>query len=582
MPREVLQRKLWGAATNVDFDHSLGIAVNKLRDALGDAAENPRFIETLARRGYRFIAPVRTIYTHAEQASQPASETEVDSGAAPYAAMGTAAAVPVSPSANSSRQAPLRWVALPVWLLLGVVVLVGLAFGFGLLARPVGRRPYQISQITYSGHVLSNEPDVEGFSAMQEDGKRLYFSDTENGSPVLAVAQIANGEVSHIPLPAEIGAPLIGSLSPDGSKLVVHGHLQAEPEQPLWIVPTLGGNIHRVPKVLAHDATWMPGGDALLVASGSDLIAVGEDGNDPRKLLTVPGLAFWLRFSPDVKRLRFTLVDPRRQTTELWEANADGTNSHPLLKGWERAAGACCGSWTPDGKMYTFQTTRVGHSDLWALDSRPWFLPDAQPREITSGPLDFESPATATVGHRIYFLGVNSQLEILQAQPHSAAFNALGSDLSNASLVEYSADGQWVAWLSSNSSDGHLWRSRADGSERIQLAAPPMRVFTMKWSSDDKQLALMAETPGQPWKLYLVDSDGGKLTPLLKEDRNEADPNWSPDAKDTGLWQAAGSDGRRDAAQGDLFIGYCDAQGDRGAGLDRALQSAALAGWALP
>src|SRR5882757_1810225 len=56
--REDLQLRLWGKDTIVDFDHSLGTAINKIREALGDSAENPRFIETLARRGYRFIAPV--------------------------------------------------------------------------------------------------------------------------------------------------------------------------------------------------------------------------------------------------------------------------------------------------------------------------------------------------------------------------------------------------------------------------------------------------------------------------------------------------------------------------------------------
>jgi cholera toxin transcriptional activator len=56
--REELRQKLWPADTFVDFDHSLNTAVNKLREALGDSASSPRYIETLARRGYRFIAPV--------------------------------------------------------------------------------------------------------------------------------------------------------------------------------------------------------------------------------------------------------------------------------------------------------------------------------------------------------------------------------------------------------------------------------------------------------------------------------------------------------------------------------------------
>src|ERR1700682_1114996 len=56
--RDDLQLRLWGKNTIVDFDHSLGTAINKIREALGDSADNPRFVETLARRGYRFIAPV--------------------------------------------------------------------------------------------------------------------------------------------------------------------------------------------------------------------------------------------------------------------------------------------------------------------------------------------------------------------------------------------------------------------------------------------------------------------------------------------------------------------------------------------
>ena len=56
--REELQRNLWPAGTFVDFEHSVNTAVNRLRDALGDSAESPRFVETVPRYGYRFIAPV--------------------------------------------------------------------------------------------------------------------------------------------------------------------------------------------------------------------------------------------------------------------------------------------------------------------------------------------------------------------------------------------------------------------------------------------------------------------------------------------------------------------------------------------
>jgi TolB-like protein/DNA-binding winged helix-turn-helix (wHTH) protein len=69
--REEIEKKLWPDGTFVDFDHSLNTAINKLREALGDTAENPRFVETLARRGYRFIYPVAPASSPAEEAVTP-------------------------------------------------------------------------------------------------------------------------------------------------------------------------------------------------------------------------------------------------------------------------------------------------------------------------------------------------------------------------------------------------------------------------------------------------------------------------------------------------------------------------------
>ena len=508
--RETLQMELWGADTTVDFDHSLGIAVNKLRDALGDSAENPRFVETLAKRGYRFIAPVKALD------AAPAAETSVE--------------IPVT-RPNTARLT--RW-----HLLTAALVVVCLAFATILMLRGPLRTPYRIAQVTYSGHVLPNNLDVESFSSSASDGTRVYFSHMENGTPALAVALAANGEISHFNLPSEIGAPLIGSLSPDGSRLVVRGHLQAEPEQPLWIAPTLGGDAQRVSNVLAHDATWMPDGQRLLAASGNDLVIVDADGSDLHKLLTAPGLPFWLRWSPDGKVLRYTLLDPKRQTAELWQMNADGSDAHPLFPGWSKPASECCGSWTPDGQYFVFQSTRTGHSEIWVRREHPWYLADREPRQITNGPLFYQAPVTAPGSDRIFFIGADTQIELLRAMEHSNAFTPLSftpldQNLSAASLAQYSPDGKWIAWL--NAADNSLWRSRADGTERIELTTPPLRIFTMKWSPDDRQLAVMGLEPGKPWKIFFIDAEGGKLTPALSDnrdgDRNEADPAWAPDGQ---------------------------------------------------
>lgn len=496
--RETLQREIWGVDTTVDFDHSLGIAVNKLREALGDSADNPRFVETLARRGYRFIAPVKVIGPD----------------------------LPAEPAAAAVAEKPkLYW----SWWLIAGLSLICVLVAAVLWVREPDRQPYRIAQITFSGRVLTNDLDVESFASSASDGTRLYFSHIDNGTPSFAVALLGNGEISRLQLPVQIAAPHIGGLSPDGSKLVMHSHLQNEPEQPLWVVPTLGGDAQRVPNVLAHDATWMPDGERLLVASGHDLLVVGTDGSDLRKFLTTPGLAFWLRWSPDGERLRFTLRDPKRQTSELWEVRADGSDLRPLLPGWSQPASECCGSWTSDGEEFIFQSAHGGHSDIWELREGPWWKASGRPQQITNGPLDFAAPSTAPGRKRIFFVGTSTQYQLLQAVPHSSLFSPVDANLSAAVLASYSRDGQWVAWL--DAADSSLWRSRADGSERIELTTSALHIFTMRWSPDDQRLAVMAKEAGKPWKIYLIAADGGRPVPILSEDRNEADPAWTPDSK---------------------------------------------------
>src|SRR5271169_24337 len=94
--REELQRRLWPADTFVDFDHSLNSAIKKLREALGDQAENPRFIETLHRRGYRFIAQVESQQNAAE--AETGAQREAESGKADPEAV-----------EKSARSAVPRW-----------------------------------------------------------------------------------------------------------------------------------------------------------------------------------------------------------------------------------------------------------------------------------------------------------------------------------------------------------------------------------------------------------------------------------------------------------------------------------------
>lgn len=499
--REELQHQLWSSGTNVDFDHSLGIAVNKLREALGDAADNPRFIETLARRGYRFIAPVTVVDEPAIPSTAPSVPSE-----------------PIVPAPTNRRFG--TW---PI-LVAGLACLC-LLLAAALLLRPPLRRPWRITEVTHTGLVMTNDVDLESLSSSTSDGTRIYFSQLHNGTPELSEALSSNGEIRLLHLPSEISVPLIGGLSPDGSNLVLRSYSQAALEQPLWIVPTFGGDARRVPNILGHDAAWMPDGKRLLVANGNALLIVNTDGSDSHPFMTLPGRAFWMRWSPDGRRLRFTLRDSTQQTTAIWEVDSRGSNPHPWLPGWSHPSAECCGSWTVDGAYFVFQSWHSGHSEIWAQRERPWFRRSSPPYPITAGPLSYEAPTTAPGGHQVDFIGADVRIQLLRALPSSAAFLPLEETLNSAAFASYSHDGQWVAWL--NASDGSLWRSRLDGTERIELTTPPMRIFSMRWSPDDAHLALMAEEPGKPWKVYLIDADGGKPIPVFNEARNQADPDWA-------------------------------------------------------
>ncbi len=506
--REELQQFLWGSDTVVDFEHSLGTAINKIRDALGDSADNPRFIETLARRGYRFIAPV-TYEAEAAFSIGPALVDDVKPG--------RPAAQETSPTTR------LKW---SNWIvaggLAGMIALLAAAFWVGESFGGDTPAPLEISRVTSSGRISPGDAFLENLPATATDGTRIYFPELENGRTRLAQALIADGEATALTLPDEIIAPLLADISPDGSELLIRNHVSAEVEQTLWVVPTLGGAGRQIASIQAHDATWMPDGQHILYASGNALYRAEQDGSGATLFAALPGRPFWMRWSPDGSLLRITLLDPANHTTTLWQLDANGRRLRALLPSWSSPGSECCGSWTPDGKDYVFQSAHSGESNLWMLQQH-----HDTPVQLTNGPLEYEAPITARTGHRIFFIGADTRSELLQYSSASKSFVPFGDSLTTANRVVFSRDGEWMAWISQN--DSSLWRSRTDGTERIQLTGRPVEVFMMNWSPDSKEIVFMAREPGKQWQIYTVHSDGGNLQALLPEARNEADPDWSPD-----------------------------------------------------
>jgi DNA-binding winged helix-turn-helix (wHTH) protein len=259
--REELQLRLWGPDVVVDFEHSLGSAIKKVREALDDSADNPRFIQTLSKRGYRFIAPVSALNPPAEAAALPASVEP-----AQLATKGTVQPARQEESSQTELFVPARVgsTARP-WL---KYRFAALSFGLGLAVAATAfsvwfvparsASPPRMSQITQEGRVYSSvDTSFESFPATVTDGTRLFTSSIEQGHDVLSEVTISTGEIRILPLPDEIASPEINDISPDGTQLLVRSHLSPAPEKPLWIVPIGGGSAFRVSSIQAHDATWM-------------------------------------------------------------------------------------------------------------------------------------------------------------------------------------------------------------------------------------------------------------------------------------------------------------------------------------
>lgn len=532
--REELQLRLWGKDTIVDFDHSLGTAINKIREALGDSADNPRFIETIARRGYRFIAPVGYPESSGPVAVAVREVSPVDLVQSAHllteSGNGQGSAVAIEPAAAQFSGKEVLIGASPVSFgrklayCGATVLIVGAAVGVGMVlgASRLPSAPLQITQITHGGRISPGAPSMESLPSTATDGVHIFASIIENGRAVLSQVSIASGDGLPVAVPSEIAAPSLGDISPDGGNLLLRSHLSPESEQALWVVPVGGGSARRVANILAHDATWMPDSKNILYAAGNELFVANLTDDSTRSIAHLPGRAFWLRWSHDGSLLRFTIIDPIGHTMSLWELPVGGQTPRPLLKGWSSPASECCGSWTPDGKSYVFQSGHDGNDDLWRLHGRE----TSGPSKLTNGPLRFEAPITERNGSRIFFLGLDTQSELLRFSSERKEFVPESNFLSQANRLDFSPDRQWVAWTDA---PGRLWRARVDGSERLQLTPDSMQVFLAHWSPDGQTLALMAREPGQAWHLYSVPGSGGSPQLLLKEDRNAGDPSWSAD-----------------------------------------------------
>jgi len=465
--RDELRLRIWPNESFGDFDHAVNVAVAKLRTALGDSADSPRYVETLHRRGYRFIFPVGPL----NGVNGGTAATKDRSGLAPARPADPGGARRDATSAGFQSISRPRW---QLWMiaLLSIVIAVGIGAWLrhrATIAHAVRDHEMQISKVTNTGTVAN--------VSISPDGRYLVYVLREPSGLGLWTREV--GTRSDI----EILAPQRGyfqgiTFSPDGRFLYfARRHSEGHPTADLYTMPVLGGT----PRILLKDA------------------------DTPAN------------FSPDGKQFMFVRKDLRRNVAEVRVANADGSGER-LLTTIEHAGSAeqTGGSWSPDGSMLAVSMMSGGmmhgaqeldvlsvadgsRRQLYAttgMVGRPVWLPSGREiavvlqkggelRQIWAVPYPSGEPRRITNDLEDYdeYIDLTADGKTIAATAWNSTGNIYvlpGGDFSRVRQITFGHEnldsittGQDERLLvhESGSPDGEIWAMKNDGSQRVLFSA---------------------------------------------------------------------------------------------------------------
>jgi serine/threonine protein kinase/dipeptidyl aminopeptidase/acylaminoacyl peptidase len=441
----------------------------------------------------------------------------------------TSGLVTAAISVNEELRSGKRRLSWAVAALAAFLVAGGLVWRFFPVSPP---KVTGSTQITHDGYAMGN---------MVTDGSRIYVIQNRPEGFALAQVSVTGGETSVIP--TTIKNVELSDISPDHSQLLLttvtysdsgsdSGSGNGE-ELPFWVLPLPAGSPRPLGDLLGYGAKWSPNGQQLVFTKGSGVYLAKADGSNAHLLISTQGSPVAASFSPDGSRIRFSIFSfSRRQAKaqSLWEVRSDGSDLHQLFAGWHNPPAECCGRWTADGRYYIFESGSGSENNLYALRESTDLFRKASPKpvQLTTGPLLYSNAVPAVDGKKLFVQGMQRRGELVRYDGVAKQFVPFMGGIPAIDLA-FSRDGKWVTY--SAILDHTLWRSRVDGSERLQLTYPPWAALLPSWSPDGSQIAYFASQPGKPFKIFLISAQGGSPEELLPENAPELDPTWSPDGK---------------------------------------------------
>ncbi len=511
--REELRRIIWSADTFVDFDAGLNTVINRLREVLRDSAEVPRFIETVPKLGYRFIASVeRTDEEHH---------------------------APISPSKNRR---------------VSIAIILSVAAAFLLLVSAGGylflMRSDSFSAAGLEVVPLTGMPGRESDPAFSPDGNQVAFRFSEDGVKGRSGIYITVvGGAKPLQLTSDSGdcCPV---WSPDGRTIGVAHQGPALTE--IYVLPALGGAPRKIYTITKRyrehigkpfDFSWSPDSKFLLVSivavpnaaapHGRPSIALVSLTDSSTRLVTSPPPEFsdWSpAISPDGKRIAFVRSSGPGSLDDLYVVATTG--GEPKRLTFDRRNIDDAPTWTPDGRDIIFSSARGGLSSLWRIAAAGGGVPT----RIEGAGTSVFSPALALRNQRLAYVNRSIQENLwkvwLSDPKHvTQSPQLLFATRGETALPYFSPDGLKLAFESTQSGYREIWTMNHDGSNPAQLTYLNRESGTPRWSRDGRFIAFDYR-PTEHSEIYLVEVPGGvpQIFPTIP-DADNTEPNFSNDGK---------------------------------------------------
>lgn len=510
--RDQLRSALWPEDTFVDFEHGVNTAIKKLRQALGDSAESPKFIATLPKAGYRFMVPVEWV-----------TDTEADARPKPS----TPAQVPHSETRPRKPSPRVTFTALAAF---GICA----AVAYLLYKTPLLRTKKPEPAVTLA---VTNVGEKYG-PALSPDGRQLAYAWNGGSGPHFSIYVKLIGTEESLRLTKQDSVDFDPVWSPDGRYVAF---CRIQPGQTgIYIVSAFGGPERKVRDTHWEERefyevfwyfgrlSWSPDDKSLAFSDRparnepTAIFLLSLDTLEVRRL-TSPGLPgdYNPAFSPDGRTLAFDRGS--QGVTSIYTMPVAGGEARRLITGSQYGWGL---AWTADGRTIVFgRASWLGKSGwLWKISAK-----GGEPERLQFGQ---EGSEPSIRGNRLAYARQITNLNIWKRTLLSsdAAMRSERFLISTTleSGPQFSPDGRKIAFESTRSGAYEVWTCNSDGSGLLQLTHFNTVTGTPRWSPDGQYITFDSRYPGNA-DLFVMDSRGGSIRQLTNDPSADVVPSWSRD-----------------------------------------------------